>query len=332
VQHHVSGGHALGVRLLGVHNLRHYQVLMKRLRDAIVQGRLDDEVKALKAAVAPRAKLPVPVGNARRGDVEVVRLKTGEQAIRHRGHGEVMHPVGPWEEANRLYGARVKPGARVLDVGLGAAANAVAALERGAAMVVSLEHDTSALELALREGFPYLDAWRAMADALLKDGAWEGRWRLERGDARERLPAGPFDVIFHDPYSPANNGELWTVEWFRRLRAAAAPDCVLATYSAATSTRVALLLAGWYVGAGASTGTRGETTLAATRLELLEKPLGERWLERWQRSTSRAPHAAVFDAAVERGILEHVQFRPGSAGLGGHGAEGRGSPSSVSSL
>ncbi|MBL8952568.1 MAG: tRNA guanosine(34) transglycosylase Tgt [Myxococcaceae bacterium] len=309
VQHQVSGGHALGVRLLGVHNLRHYQVLMKRMRDAIVQGRFDEEVKLLKAAVAPKTKQPMPIANAKLGDVEVVKLKTGERAIRHRGHGEVMHPVGPWEEANRLYGALVKPGSRVLDIGLGAAANAIAALEHGAKEVISLEHDTSALELALKEGFVYLDAWRAMADVLLRDGVWEGRWRLHRGDARACLPDGPFDVIFHDPYSPANNAELWTVDWFRQLKARAAADCTLATYSAATGTRVALLLAGWFVGAGPSTGTRGETTVAATRLELLEKPLGARWLERWQRSTSKAPHGQLLDATVERGVLGHPQFQ-----------------------
>ncbi|MBK7858442.1 MAG: tRNA guanosine(34) transglycosylase Tgt [Archangiaceae bacterium] len=312
VQHQVSGGHALGARLLGVHNLRHYQVLMKRLRDAIIAGRFEEEAQALRERVGPKSKVPVAVGNARQGDVEVVKLKTGERAIRHRGHGEVMHPVGPWEEANRLYAALVKPGARVLDLGLGAGANAVAALEKGAATVVSLESDLSAFELALREGFPYLERWQVAAQALLKEGSWEGRWSLRRGDAREQLEAHEeFDVIFHDPYSPANNGELWTVDWFRALRAHAADDAVLATYSAATSTRVAMLLGGWFVGAGASTGTRGETTVAATRLELLDKPLGERWLERWQRSSARAPHAVAFDEHVERGVRSHAQFNSG---------------------
>ena len=309
IQHQVSGGHALGVRLLGVHNLRHYQVLMKRLRDAIIAGRFEEEARALREAVGPRPKGAVPVGNSRQGDVEVVRLKTGERAIRHRGHGEVMHPVGPWEEATRLYGSLVKPGDRVLDVGLGAAANAIAALEKGAAAIVSLEHDTSALELALRDGFPYLDTWRAVADALLRDGSWEGRWTLKRGDARQQLPPGPFEVIFHDPYSPANNPELWTVEWFELLKQRAAERAVLATYSAATATRVSMLLAGWYVGAGASTGTRGETTLAATKLELLESPLSGRWLERWQRSTSRSPHGVQLTPEIERAVLSHPQFR-----------------------
>jgi tRNA U34 5-methylaminomethyl-2-thiouridine-forming methyltransferase MnmC len=220
-----------------------------------------------------------------------------------------MHPVGPWAEANRLYAVHVTQGSRVLDVGLGAAANAIAALEKGAAHVTSLENDTSALELALKEGFEYLVPWRERANALLERGEAE-RWSLLKGDARSSLAtlSERFDVIFQDPFSPANNPELWTVEWLSTLRARCAERAVLATYSAATSTRVALLLAGWFVGAGAATGTRGETTVAATRLDLLERPLGERWLERWQRSTSRAPHAVAFDETVERAVRGHTQF------------------------
>ena len=48
------------------------------------------------------------------------------------------------------------------------------------------------------------------------------------------------------------------------------------TYSAATPTRVTLLLAGFYVGSGVSTGMKGETTVAATRRVALGSLLGER--------------------------------------------------------
>src|SRR3954471_15974516 len=38
------------------------------------------------------------------GEFELVTLKNGARAVRHLGHGEVMHPAGgPWAEANRLY-------------------------------------------------------------------------------------------------------------------------------------------------------------------------------------------------------------------------------------
>jgi queuine tRNA-ribosyltransferase len=307
LQHQVSGGHALGVRLLGVHNLRHYQRLMKRLRDGILQGNFDSCVRELKQMVSPKAKGPVSLGSKRMGDVEVVKLKTGEKAIRHVRHGEVMHPFGPWDEARALYGAHVKGGERVLDIGLGAAANAVSALQAGAKHVVSLENDLSALKLALDEDFEYLRLHRDHAETLMKESRAE-RWELRLGSAHEHLPEGVFDVIFHDPFSPAKNSDLWTVHWFTRLRALAAEDAVLATYSAATATRVALLLAGWFVGVGPQTGSRGETTIASTQLSRLKAPLAERWLERWSRSSSKAPWGMEFSESIEQRVRRHPQF------------------------
>ncbi|MFT3839590.1 MAG: tRNA guanosine(34) transglycosylase Tgt [Myxococcaceae bacterium] len=56
VQHQVAGSHALGVRLLGVHNLRHYQRLMARMRQAIVEGRFEAEYQWLRERLAPRSK------------------------------------------------------------------------------------------------------------------------------------------------------------------------------------------------------------------------------------------------------------------------------------
>ena len=53
--------------------------------------------------------------------------------------------------------------------------------------------------------------------------------------------------------------------------------------------RVALLLAGFFVGRGGATGEKHETTVAATDRELLAQPLGAEWLRRVERSTCGAP-------------------------------------------
>jgi len=48
----MRGKHALGSRLLSIHNLRHYQVLMRRMREAILAGRypaLVEEMRSLWA-------------------------------------------------------------------------------------------------------------------------------------------------------------------------------------------------------------------------------------------------------------------------------------------
>jgi queuine tRNA-ribosyltransferase len=52
LQHLIRGGHHLGPRLLAVHNVRHYQVLMGRMREAIFEGRFDALYRELKDAYA----------------------------------------------------------------------------------------------------------------------------------------------------------------------------------------------------------------------------------------------------------------------------------------
>ncbi|HYH95852.1 MnmC family methyltransferase [Hyalangium sp.] len=277
--------------------------------------------------------------NPRDGDFELVTLRNGARAVRHLGHGEVMHPsIGPWQEALRLYVEQPRLAERlrqpgpplvILDVGLGAATNAVAALTRARELgaerrrpleVVSLEVDLAPLRLALADpiGFPFLQPFREAAEVLMRDGSWEEegiRWQLRLGNAVSRLEEAlsPADLVSFDPFSPASNLEMWTEAVLSRVRASCREDgegALLMTYSAATPTRVTLLLAGFYVGAGVSTGTKGETTIASTRLETLEAPLGARWLERWRRSSSRAPHGAPLTPEVEARLLAHPQWLP----------------------
>ena len=275
--------------------------------------------------------------NPRDGDFELVTLRNGARAVRHLGHGEVMHPsVGPWQEALRLYVEQPRlaerlrvPGEPLVihDVGLGAATNAVAALTCARALgaerrreleLVSFEVDLAPLRLALADaaGFPFLQPFREAAEGLMREGVWAGegvRWRLHLGDAQGWLGAGlpRADLVFFDPFSPASNPDMWTVPVLQRIREGCREDgqgALLLTYSAATPTRVTLLLAGFYVGAGLSTGTKGETTVGATRREALEAPLGERWLERWNRSSSRAPHGEALTPELEARVLAHPQW------------------------
>jgi queuine tRNA-ribosyltransferase len=341
LQHLMAGRHAFGARLLSVHNLHLYQVLMKRMRDAILEDRWDAEYATLTEMLRPKSKLPRKVEGAKEGDFEVVALRSGARAVRHMGHGEVMHPAGgPWEEANRLYVeqtalaqklvAQGMPPLRILDIGLGAAANAVAALTAAVTLgkkrvreleIVSLEIDLAPVRLALAhlDGFAYLKDWQEAVTTLMDQGRWEGKglkWTLLHGDAREQLKlAGrDFDIVFHDPFSPEHNPTLWTVDWFNQVKAVCRDErTVLTTYSAATPTRLSLLLSGFFVGAGLSTGTRVETTIAAISANALERPLKERWLERWKRSSARAPHGQTFSSDIEQAVFAHPQFAPSTA-------------------
>ncbi len=267
------------------------------------------------------------------GDYELITLKSGARAVRQISSGEVMHPaVGPWEEANALYVEQPRLADRlsapddrplvIYDVGLGAAANAVAALSCARAVgpkrplvLHSFEQDLDPLRLAVTdlEGFAYLKPWHAAVLSLLDRGEWEAgglRWKLWEGDALKLLdaPAERADLVFFDPFSPATNPAFWSVRTLERVRARCADDALLMTYSAATPTRVALLLAGFFVGVGVPIGFKGETTIAATRFESLANPLGARWLERWERSSSSAPHGEPLTEERKAQLRSHAQW------------------------
>ena len=279
-------------------------------------------------------------------DHQLVQLTSGAFSVRSRAYGETMHPaIGPAAEAQALYVAQLALCDRVAacagefvvwDVGLGAAANATAVLRATREIpsrlrLVSFENTPGPLAFALEHPaeLTYLAGYEAPLRALLEsghthvvDGPQTVEWTLTLADfpawlagtPRAALPA-PHAILF-DPFSPAKNPGMWTQAVFTDLftRLDPARPCALATYSRSTMTRVALLLAGFCVGAGEATGPKEETTLAANRLELLARPLDRRWLERARRSDSAEPlceaiyrRAPLSEANWER-LCGHSQF------------------------
>ncbi len=72
----------------------------------------------------------------------------------------------------------------------------------------------------------------------------------------------PVHFIFHDPFSPEVNEELWSVETFAKLRSFSHDDCRLATYCAASKARAAMADAGWYPGRAKGALGKREMTIA----------------------------------------------------------------------
>jgi len=71
------------------------------------------------------------------------------------------------------------------------------------------------------------------------------------------------DAIFHDPFSPKVNPELWTYEFFLLLKKTIKEDGILATYSSSTPIRKALYLAGFGVKEGVAVGRKSRSTVAS---------------------------------------------------------------------
>ncbi len=254
----------------------------------------------------------------------IENLTNGEATVKDTQSGECMHStIGPWIEANSLYIEQSKLAHRltlrdreplvIYDVGLGIAANALAAFEtfeKGTPCrdlhLVSFENQTSGLEFALdhAESLPFLREKVPLMRSLLQKqclsvshpSGSQFKWELKVGDFRSQvLPCPPPELIYYDFYSPKSLPDLWGVHCFSLLYKVSAPridsnsETLLFTYSSSTAVRAALLLSGFYVGYGISTGKKRETTTASIRHSDLENPLGEEWLKRWLRSDRPLP-------------------------------------------
>ncbi|MCG8373523.1 MAG: tRNA (5-methylaminomethyl-2-thiouridine)(34)-methyltransferase MnmD [Balneolales bacterium] len=81
----------------------------------------------------------------------------------------------------------------------------------------------------------------------------------------------PINFIFHDPFSPEVNEELWTVETFQKLHKISAKDVVLTTYCAASKARAAMATAGWLLTKAPGALGKREMTVAALNEEFLPR-------------------------------------------------------------
>jgi hypothetical protein len=268
------------------------------------------------------------------GDYQLVPLANGQKTLYSASYGEKMHPgLGPSAEAELLYVRQLKICERIeqqrgefviWDVGLGAAANAIATLRAtrdisGELRIVSFDNTSEPLEFALKNApaLGYLAGYEEPLAGLLRDRRadfdngkvkvhWEfhlgdfPRW-LERRSPTRRvdeitpvqigLETGAPHAIFYDAFSPAKNPAMWTLAGFENLFRALDPalPCALTTYSRSTMIRATLLLAGFFVGVGHATGLKEETTIAANSRDLIAEPLDARWLARAARSDSAEP-------------------------------------------
>jgi queuine tRNA-ribosyltransferase len=337
-------------QLLGVHNVHFYMQLTRTMRSHIVADTWGDYYAAQREVLDARdsygtksvryAKVQRDAAQLRHGRYEVV-VREGVGRIRDVESGEVMHSVNdPLTEARMLYVEQSQLTDRVQvehdeplvvwDVGLGAAANAMAAilavealpieLRRRKLQLISFENDLDSLALALRHRRWFKHLKHAAPDVLLKEDRWSSacgsiEWRLLRGDfAARKLEAPPPDLVYFDPFSLKTNSEMWTLAAFRELHAVCgARSTALFTYTNSTAVRVAMLAAGFYVAKGCATGPKSETTVGLTRAaatgELNYELLAAEWLQRWQRSAAKAPLGTSSDESWEQTILSHPQFQ-----------------------
>lgn len=70
------------------------------------------------------------------------------------------------------------------------------------------------------------------------------------------------DCIFQDAYSPKKNPELWSLEWFLKMKAICKKNSILSTYSSSQSVRENLVNAGFRIENGPGFGKKKSSTFA----------------------------------------------------------------------
>lgn len=217
---------------------------------------------------------------------------------------QAMHSTsGAYEEAmmKHVIPSRIlekkKEALSVLDVGFGLGYNILALIT---AMSIGMVHTAvNIISLEKDKGFSgYMESvkfndrrdriYEKIKEAYAAGSAEFECFKLDIifGDARDsikKIRGIRFDAVFQDPFSPAKNPELWSVEYFRQLAEIMEKEAILTTYSSADHIRAAMIEAGFIVGKGPSVGQKREGTLASLSgvitplesdrlLEILENP------------------------------------------------------------
>lgn len=215
---------------------------------------------------------------------KIISTEDGTFTVFNKEYNEAMHSIsGAYEEAllKHVYPSRIlesdKDSLNVLDIGFGLGYNILALIVEVLKKIpdtliniVSFEKDKSYLPLM---DFINFNDERDEFYKIIKSAFINHKYTSEKisidvmfGDARHSIASMDgiqFDSVFHDPFSPSKNPELWSVEFFKEIYRLIDKDGILTTYSSAPQIRMGLLKAGFIIGRGPSVGRKREGTIAA---------------------------------------------------------------------
>jgi tRNA U34 5-methylaminomethyl-2-thiouridine-forming methyltransferase MnmC len=237
--------------------------------------------------------------------LKIVRTEDGSLTLFSEKFNEPYHSLtaGAFREAVEKFckPCRVEEKAKkgelnLFDVCFGLGYNTVAFLETAFSSnpdvrvsVVGFEFNLGVIEKSLELFWGNYERWKKIIMGALRNKRCENifltinyfspqiKLKIYIGEGREvikrihRKYERFADAIFHDPFSPKANPELWTFEFFQKLRDVVKEDGILATYSAASPVRKALWMAGFGVREGVSIGRKSGSTVASPLFKTEEK-------------------------------------------------------------
>ena len=152
------------------------------------------------------------------------------------------------------------------------------------------------------------DLYSTQSAIINRQSAIQMHW----GDARNtitKLEPASFDLVFLDAFSTQRNSELWTIDFFKKLKRVMKPDAVILTYCAAIPVRAGMLEAGFWVGETDPVGRARGGTLAAMREVDIEIPLPEHEIRMIQETSRGLPYRDPHGVWTNKEILRDRQER-----------------------
>ncbi|SMP15806.1 tRNA U34 5-methylaminomethyl-2-thiouridine-forming methyltransferase MnmC [Desulfurobacterium pacificum] len=238
--------------------------------------------------------------------VRIVKTEDGSLTFFSEKFKEPYHSVtaGAFREAVEKFCVPAKVSEKVKDRGrfnlfdfcFGLSYNTVAFLDtvfrenpEARVRIVGVERDIRVIENSLKIPWHRFEKWKWVLREILKNRKVEGGFltlncfipqvsvKVFVGEARDFLKRFAqryiefADAIFHDPFSPKVNPELWTYEVFLLERKICKEDGILVTYSTSSAVRRALMMAGFGVRNGVVLGRKTPSTVASPLFETEEK-------------------------------------------------------------
>ncbi len=223
---------------------------------------------------------------------------TGDDSytVFHQSYDEAMHSYeGAYAEAlhRHVLPSRAlttgEKNLRILDVGFGIGYNILACIAQASRNgidkkieFISFEYDRSYRKLMSSLSFgDYRDSLYALVRTAYDTEMYSGdsfTIRVLFGDARDTIRTiqdESCNAVFHDPFSPAKNPELWSVDFFRELYRVVRDDAIITTYSRASQVRSAFFEAGFFIGENRSPELKKNGTVAAKNREYIEALFSE---------------------------------------------------------
>ena len=255
--------------------------LRRYVRELLKERGLDADERDLERIVADLERW-----NRRVYKPGTVRTADGSWTLVSPEYGEPYHSItagavteciSKFVKPSRiLERVKIKGEVRILDLGFGLGYNTAVALTEIMRTFPDARVEIVALDLRIPESVPplpdpYGEIHRKLLSSLPFYKSENVRVYLLLGDARRRIHevlGFEADAVFHDPFSPFKNPELWTLEFLSLVRETLSREGIWVSYTSALPVRRALLDLGFNVGESDPVGRRRGGTVASLEGEV----------------------------------------------------------------